>query len=76
MQKQYSGSVEKLVKKETGKRTTRMKMRKITNIRKTYEIKYLTSTLTLLRGAFNSRYRKPGPVLLLDIISKCLCILE
>jgi hypothetical protein len=56
-QKQYSGSVEKLIKKETGKRTIRMKMRKITNIRKTYEIKYLTSTLTLLRGAFNSKYR-------------------
>jgi hypothetical protein len=53
-----------------------MKMRKVINIRKTYAIKFLTPTLTLLRGAFNSRYTKPGPVLLLDIISKRLCILE
>jgi hypothetical protein len=75
-QKQCSGSAEKSIKKETGMRTIRMKRRKITNLRKTYEIQYLTSTLTLLLGAFNSRYRKPGPVLLLDIISKCLCILE
>jgi len=66
----------KINKEGDRQRTTRMKMRKITNIRKTYEIQYLTSTLTLLLGAFNSRYRKPGPVLLLDIISKCLCILE
>jgi hypothetical protein len=51
-------------------------MEKIATLRKIYEIKYLSSTLTLLRGAVNSRYRKPGPVLVLDIIAKCLCILE